>query len=396
MASLARTGGKEVVLRKKIAHVTFDMRIGGAEQVICNLMRNTDAATYDVRVLCLERSVGPFGLQLQRDGFEVASFRRKPGFDWSLIGAVRDYIRTHGINVLHCHQYTPFVYGALAAAFTETSVVFTEHGRFFPDRRRLKRVWANRLLRLLTDDITAISAATGKALTVYEGLPKDRIRIIYNGIDVCKARAATADGLKAALGIPEDASVLGTIARLDAIKNHPMMIEGLRFVHRKHPNTYLLIVGDGEERARIERQVSELELGRHVILTGYRQDAAVFYQVMDLFLLTSRSEGTAMTLLEAMANGVPCIATDVGGNAEVVKDRETGAIVRSNDPLMLAETIDQLLDNRMLREEMGRAGRKRFEDEFTVERMVKEYQRVYDGVTKGGNRLRDGRLRGGK
>jgi len=364
--------------RKKVVHVTFDMAIGGAEQVIYNLIENTDPLKYDVSILCLEQPVGSFGMQLQKKGYQITAFNRKPGFDFSLIRNIRHYIAIRGVDVLHCHQYTPYVYGVLGAAFTPCKIIFTEHGRFHPDRKKFKRTLINPFLNLFTDDVTAISSATCNALADFENFPRNKIRIIYNGIDDAKYLRPYDPNLKNALGISEDARILGTVARLDPIKNQKMMIKALKIVRQIYPETFLIIVGDGPEREELENLASEIQLSSHVIFTGFREDAHLFYRIMNIFLLSSFSEGTAMTILEAMATGLPCIVTDVGGNPEIVENGETGFVVPNNDEKVLAEKINYLLGNEIMMKKMGKAGRRRFEENFTVKKMVKSYQAIYD------------------
>jgi len=368
----------------KVVHVTFDMRIGGAERVICNLIENTDRLKYDVSILCLDQPIGPLGLRLKEKGYQIDALSRKPGFDLSLIGKVRNYIISHNVDVLHCHQYTPYVYGLLGGLFTRRKIIFTEHGRFYPDQQKLKRALVNPLLSRFTDRIIAISAATREALVEYENISKDRIGVIYNGIeDGNRALEKKHDGRKS-LGIGESAFVMGTVARLDSIKNHPMMIKGLKGIQKAFPDTYLVLVGDGPERAGLETLVAELGLSSRVIFTGFREDTAFFYGIMDVFLLTSFSEGTAMTLLEAMAASLPCIVTNVGGNPEIVRDVETGFIIPSDDEKVLVDKIGILLRDKRLIEAMGKAGRKRFEENFTVAKMVREYEKIYEELTVNG------------
>ena len=176
---------------------------------------------------------------------------------------------------------------------------------------------------------------------------------------------------------------MGTVARLDPIKNHEMMIRSLKAVQALHPDTYLIIVGDGPERQRLQCLASDFQLGRHVIITGYREDTEAFYKIMDLFLLTSFSEGMAMTLLEAMACGLPCVATDVGGNAEVVCGGLTGLIIPSGDEAKLGQAICRLLGDKEMRQRMGSEGQKRFSEKFTASRMAQEYEALYDKMLSG-------------
>jgi glycosyltransferase involved in cell wall biosynthesis len=359
------------------------MRIGGAEQVIFNLVRATDPARYAVSVLCLEDSIGPFGVQLKKFGFRLDTLDRKPGFDWSLIRKIRAFVRKNRIDVLHCHQYTPYAYGVFGAAFIGCKVVFTEHGRFYPDVRKTKRCIVNPFLNRLTGAVTAISTATASALERYENFPRRCIRVIYNGIDNERfLNLQKCRDLMSALGISGTDFVLGAVARLDSIKNHPMMIKAFGLIRRKYPYAKLLIVGDGPERQGLEALTAELGLKGSVVFSGFREDTERFYALMDVFLLTSFSEGTAMTLLEAMAAGLPCIATGVGGNPEIVKDGETGFIVPSGDEAALAAKIEIYIKNKDLIKNTGLAGRRRFEENFTVAKMASAYQEIYDRLCK--------------
>lgn len=366
-------------MKKKVVHVTFDMRIGGAEQVIYNLIENTDKSKYDLSIICLDQPIGPFGRKLQERGYKITSFNRKPGFDMSLIRDIRHYVKSHDVDVLHCHQYTPYIYGLLGAAFTKAKVVFTEHGRFYPDERKFKRVLLNPFLNLFTDYVTAISSATRDALVEFENFPREKIRIIYNGIDDSRYVLHEDKSLRQSLGIKEGALILGTVARLDPIKNQKMMIKALKIIQQNYPETFLLIIGDGPERGKLESLASQLNLSSRVLFTGFKEDVHQYLNIMDIFLLTSFSEGTAVTLLEAMASGLPCIVTNVGGNPEIVQDGETGFVIPSDDEKALSEKICILFSNIDLMKRMGKAGRKRFEDNFTVDRMVSAYEAMYDG-----------------
>ncbi len=367
-------------MKKKIAHVTFDMRIGGAEQVIYNLIENTNRSQYEVSVLCLEHSIGPFGRRLQESGYDVVSFNRKPGFDISLIGQIHNYIADHNIDMLHCHQYTPYIYGLFASFFTNVHIIFTEHGRFFPDKRSFKRILFNPVLNILTDYVTAISSATRNALIEYENFPGEKVKIVYNGIDGSLYTSPADTGLRESLGIGQNDYVLGSVARLDPIKNHKMMIKALVRVRSVHPNIYLIIVGDGPEMESLKTFVTGLRLASNVIFTGFKDDIHNYMNIFDLFLLTSFSEGTAMTLLEAMASGIPCIATEVGGNPEIINDDETGFIVPNDDEKVLAEKILVLFGDKPLQKSMGLAGKRRFEERYTVDKMVSAYEEIYEGV----------------
>lgn len=364
-------------MKTNLLHVTFDMHIGGTEQVIKNLIEATDTSKYNLSIFCIETPIGPFGEMLMKKGHHIEAYNRKQGFDLKLLAKLRQYIIHNKIDVLHCHQYTPWVYGALASLLTGSKVIFTEHGRFYPDRSSWKRRYINPLLVMSTDYISAISKATRQALVDYEFIPAHKIEVIYNGINELQTKNSAAAELRKKLSIPLNTVVLGTIARLDPIKNHELLISAFAEIHKKYADSMLVIVGDGETRTQLEQLVNKLEVSDKVIFTGYQENPADYLELMDIFLLTSLSEGTPMTLLEAMSLSKPCIVTDVGGNPEIIQHHITGLVTPSKDQNKLVENLDLLFTDSVFRAKLGYAGRKLFEQKFTAQKMLKQYLPLY-------------------
>ena len=358
-------------------HLTYDMRIGGTEMVIKNLIEGSDSSLFDMSIYCIETPIGPWGIDMQNAGLAITSKARKPGFDISLIFAIRKHIKTYNIDLLHCHQYTPWVYGVLAAFGTKTKVIFTEHGRFYPDSSSWKRKLINPWLCRITDYITAISQATKQALVGFENVPKDRIEVIYNGIKPLKIDPIKTLKLRQKLKIPDNSLVLGTIARLDPIKNHKMMLDAFSIILKVHPDTVLVIVGDGEERENINQQIQALKLNNNVLMTGYDPQPEHYLALMDIFLLSSLSEGTSMTLLEAMSLNKACVVTDAGGNKEVIADGKNGIVTTNDDAAKYAQAILQLVDDKALLNQYGEASQHRFNQLFDVTVMVKRFNDLY-------------------
>lgn len=353
------------------------MAIGGTEQVIRQLVENTDAEKYSVSVLCLESDIGDIGQQLLKQGIDVTALSRQAGFDFSLLRAVRAYLYSKQIDIIHCHQYTPYVYGVLAAFLTRVKVIFTEHGRFYPDFSSRKRKLINPLLALLTGKITSISEATKQALIEFEAFPAEKIQVIYNGIADLSLKQYDTKALKRDLNLVDNEMILGTIARLDPIKNHKMMLRAFKEINCQLPNTKMLIIGDGPLRQETQQLCIELDIREHVIFTGFIVEPQQYLKIMDVFLLPSFSEGTSMTLLEAMSFSKPCVVTDVGGNPEIVKHGQTGIVIANNDQAALQQACVSLLKNIDLQLQYGQAGRQRFLDDFSVENMTVQFEKIY-------------------
>jgi glycosyltransferase involved in cell wall biosynthesis len=365
--------------KTKVLHVTYDMRIGGTEMVIKNIIEGSDKELLDMSIFCIEEPLGPWGEEMRENGIAIHSQNRKDGFDTSLISGIRKVIKEQSIDVLHCHQYTPWVYGVLAAVGLRTKVIFTEHGRFYPDSSSWKRRFINPVLAFFTDHITAISKATKQALVEFEFLNEKKIEVIYNGIQpLPKASAEELKELRVSLQIPEHHMILGTVARLDPIKNQKMMIDAFNEVLKEQPDTTLIIVGDGELMDALQAQVSELGIRDKVIFTGYVTKPGTHIQLFDIFLLSSLSEGTSMTLLEAMSVGVPCVVTDAGGNAEVVEDGVSGVVVKSGFAPEFTSCLLKVLGEKPYFRAMGKNSESRFDTIFIVSKMTSRYKIQYE------------------
>ncbi len=363
----------------KVLHLTYDMRIGGTEMVIKNIIENNSDTEFEMSVFCIEEPLGPWGNELKEKGIKISSQNRATGFDFSLISGLRTYLKNERIDILHCHQYTPWAYGALAAAGTKTKVIFTEHGRFYPDSSSWKRRIVNPILAKLTSSITTISEATKQALVEFEFIPEKLIEVIYNGISPLKTDD-NLSRLKNELGIKDSIFVFGTIARLDPIKNQTMMIRSFADVIKEEPDCILLIVGDGEMMPHLKSLVKELGIKRYVKFTGYISNPANHLAIMDVFLLPSFSEGTSMTLLEAMSIGKTCIVTDAGGNPEIVAHGDTGIVTKNNSQPELTTAMKELLFSPEKTKSFGEAANARFAKLFHAQNMMRKYIAVYNRV----------------
>lgn len=360
----------------RLLHITLNMEIGGTEQVIKQLVANTDSKKFDVGVLCIDGIVGKMGKELQESGVDVESLKRRPGFDLRLIRDLRTLVRDRKVDVLHCHQYTPYIYGLLASIGLGVPVLYTEHGRLYPETYKWKRMLANPILSLFTKSIVSISKATADALVRYENFPRSKIDVVYNGLRNQEI-SIDREEMCESLGIPLDHKVLGTISRLDPIKNQPMMIEAFAKTIEAFPNATLLIVGDGSERESLERLVDSLGIRSNVIFTGFMVKPQPFFQLLDIFLLSSLSEGTSMTLLQAMACEKPSVVTDVGGNPEIVIDGETGCLTPDQDSQSFSKAMLELLECPARCHSMGQAAKSRYLALFSETRMLQEYESRY-------------------
>jgi glycosyltransferase involved in cell wall biosynthesis len=366
--------------RPTVMQVVLSLNPGGTERLVIDIVQRLHGRVRGV-VCCLDEP-GAWANEVTAIGIPVFSLGRAPGFQPSLARAIARLARTEGVALLHCHQYSPFVYGRLAALIDrKLRVVFTEHGRLSDAGPSTKRRVANAFLgRGSGIRLYAVSRELRSHL-VAEGLPPSRVGVIYNGIDVHAApRDSERRAARAALNVGDSTLVVGTAARLDPVKDLGTLVEAFDSFRRARPDALLAIFGDGPQSDALKQRVERLGLGEQVRFLGYRSDVRQLLVGVDVYVNTSLSEGVSLTILEAMAAGLPVIATRVGGTPEVVLDGDTGVLVPPRSSERVADALLSLGADKTRRHAMGTAGRRRAEEKFTLDRMVAEYVEVYDDL----------------
>ena len=362
----------------RVLQIVLSLDPGGTERLVLELASrlHQDIPT---AVCCLDHA-GAWAGELERQGIRVTALNRASGFRPTLGRAVAEAARAHGATVAHAHHYSPFVYGALSRlAGGGLQVVFTEHGRLSDRGPSSKRRLVNTVLRGLASRVYTVSEDVRRHL-IAEGFRPADVGVIYNGIAVGASPTAEERGsVRRDLGVSDDTIVLATIARLDPVKDLGTLVDAVKALPSSR-RVLLIVVGDGDERGRLEARVQSAGVQDRVRFLGHRDDARRWLAGSDLYVNSSISEGVSLTILEAMAAGLPVVATRVGGTPEVVTG-DCGALVPSRDPAALAAAIERLSDDPALRASMRDASRRRVEAHFTLERMVGEYRRVYEELS---------------
>lgn len=364
--------------RPTVCHVLHSLEVGGCE-VLAKDLAIEHADTFRP-VFALLDDVGRLGHELADRGCVVEHIGRRGRFDLMCARRLAQFFHREGVTFVHAHQYGPLFYTALARLSNlNLPILFQEHGRDHPDFRRPKRVFANRLLLSRHDYFVAVGDSVREALVQFEGLERNRIEVIYNGIDLFAhhPHRPSRGIVRQELQFADDDFVVMQVARLNRLKDHTTAFRAIKEVLYRVPNIRLVLVGDGEERAALELKCRNLGLRTHVDFLGSRSDVPHLLQGADVFLLSSISEGIPLTLIEAMATGLPCVATDVGGTSEVVSNGETGLLAPAGDHHMLASHIAELAADQSLRARLGTAGRTRAETHFSSRRMHARYRALY-------------------
>jgi glycosyltransferase involved in cell wall biosynthesis len=324
---------------------------------------------------CLDEE-GSMAADMRAEGFHIEHLQRKPGLDVGCVRRLAQLAKEQQAAVIQAHQYTPFFYSRSPGWWgRRVPVMFTEHGRVYPDLPNRKRMFFNRCFLRACDRVIAVGEAVKQALIDNEGIPRQRIEVIYNGVRLedFSSDLETRFRLRAELGISPERPVAIQVARLDGLKDHATALRTAARVREQIPEFLLLLVGTGLERPAIERQIVELKLESHIKLLGLRTDVRQLLSVADVFLLTSISEGIPVTMIEAMAARLPIVSTAVGGIAEVVVPGETGYLAAAKDDAALARALCNVLQNHETSQRMIAAAAERAARLFSESQMHEAY-----------------------
>ncbi|WP_425616576.1 glycosyltransferase [Anatilimnocola sp. NA78] len=365
--------------RPVVLQVLHSLEVGGAEILATRIARRLQHR-YEFVFGCLD-GLGTLGHELIGEGFRVEVLGRKAGLDVGCVRRLAQLAQSCRAGLIHAHQYTPFFYSRAPGWLgPRVPVLFTEHGRMHPDLPNRKRMLFNRLFLRSQDRVVAVGESVKTALVKNEGIPGNKIEVIYNGVrlDDFTTDASLREQMRSELGIRPQQPVAIQVARLDYLKDHSTAIRAAARVREQHPDFQLLLVGEGPERAKIEHEILERDLGATVRLLGLRSDVRQLLAAGDLFLLTSISEGIPVTLIEAMAARLPIVSTDVGGVAEVVLDGRNGWLAPAKNDEALATGILKVLRNPAQAQQLASAGAERAHDLFSEGQMHRSYATIYD------------------
>lgn len=382
------TGNNEQIRVGFVLHV---MQVAGAEMLVAEIIRRL-ASRIDPVVICLD-AIGPLGEQLRVEGVEVLDVARRPGLDLRAPGRLAAIARRRRLEVLHAHQYTPFFYAALASLLVRPRprVILTEHGRHYPDIVSAKRRLANRLvLARLADRITGVCSFSNNGLHEQDGFPLGRMQVIENGIDLARYQSPRdRTALRRGLSLLPNRRYVATIARFHPVKDHATLLKAFATVAAAVPDVDLLLVGDGPLRPQLESNARDLGVSARVLFWGVRNDVADILAAADVFVLPSLSEAASITLLEAMASGLPVVATNVGGNPEMVRDGIDGLLTPRGDAPAMAKSILAVLNDPARAASLGASARERVRERYQLDRTVDRYFDLYCDVARSASVRKD-------
>jgi glycosyltransferase involved in cell wall biosynthesis len=356
-----------------VVHLVTALEIGGLEVVVANLVRHA-SPRFHQHVICLE-GLGPIASRIESRDVKIEVIGDPGTQVWRSVRELRRRLKELRPDVLHTHNEKAHIRGALALLGWRGApkLVHTRHGRSRVTGRRAQM--ANRLALKRSAFLVSVSD-DANLIALAEGARYERARVIQNGVDV---QAFDASGYEERAGRMRAVMV----CRLSPVKDVATMIRATRIIVNSHPDFHLDIVGDGPARQSLQTLQRVLGLERHVTFHGAQEDVRPYLQQATVFVQSSLSEGISLTLLEAMAAGLPVVATDVGGTAEVVQKGTTGVLVEPENVDALAAAVIRLLTDRAQLVSMSRAARERAERCFDVRQMAAAYEALYaDGASR--------------
>ncbi len=350
--------------RLRVAHVTLGLDVGGQEKLLVEFARHADRDGFELVFVSLTGR-GRLAADLEAQRWPVVALDQPPGLRPRLVLRLARLFRELKVDVVHTHDDKPLLYGAPAARLARVRrVLHTRHGRAFGLSRRQR--FLVRLAARLTDSFVCVSDDCAE-LSRQQGIGGERVQTVRNGIDV--SRFTYAGPCKGGPAL--------TVARLSPEKDLATLVRAAALAVKERPAFRLEVAGDGPCLLELQKLVRTLGMGEHVRFLGEVRDVPSLLARASLFALSSVSEGISLTLLEAMARGLPVAATRVGGNPEVVADGSSGLLVPPGDPAALARAMLDLWGDRNRSLAMGVVGRRRVEQGFDIRRMVARYEALY-------------------
>lgn len=370
--------------RRRIVHVVFSFAVGGLENVIVQLINRLPADRFEHVVLSLT-TISDFRSRIQQPDVRFIELRKPPGHAVPLYPRIYRLLRELRPEVLHTCNLAALEIAPLAWLARVPLRIHAEHGWDAHDplgqNPRYQRL--RKLYRPFVSHYVAVSKGLDDYLGEKVGVEPARRTLIANGVDTDVFAPGPLVAVPGCPFAPGRHWLVGTVGRLQTVKNQPLLAQAFVRLLREHPlaaqRTRLVVVGEGPLRQQVEAILKEAGVQHLAWLPGSRDDVAAVLRMLDCFVLPSLAEGTSCTLQEAMASGVPAVATAVGGTPDLVEEGVTGHLVPSGDEAALADGIWRCLEHPERSQAMGRVARERARSRFGMDAMVRPYERLFSG-----------------
>jgi glycosyltransferase involved in cell wall biosynthesis len=365
---------------RTVLHLIETTGLGGAEQVLLDLVRTLDRKRW--RPVVVVPASGWLRDKLDEEGIEVIELPERGAFDLAWLARIVAITRRVDAAVIHSHLFGSAVRAGIIARICGIPAIGTIHGQmdFQPHER-----WKGFKLRIVRQGLRGlvfVSEPLRQLCLESMRLRPSMTQVISNGVDASRFTPERKSNVRLELGISSDEFVVGCVGRLQPVKGTDTFIEAAARLKSISPGCRFVVVGDGD--ADYTRQLvalrDRLGLSNDLIFTGFRADVSEVMKAFDIYALTSRSEGFSLSTIEAMASGLPVVATRCGGPEQIVEDGATGFLVENGSPDAVANAIDRLRRDRKQRARFGTAAREVVLKRYTLEAQVRAYEALYDRV----------------
>ncbi|MCX8086132.1 MAG: glycosyltransferase [Rhodocyclaceae bacterium] len=357
-----------------VLHTESSKGWGGQENRTLNEMLGLRELGHTALLAC--QPGARLGTRAREAGFTVFETPMRSAFDLPAILRLRRFIAEKRPDIINTHSSRDTQLAGLAARS------LLHRPRIVRTRHLALPITSRFTYRVLPDRVVAVSNHVARYLAC-AGVPTERIATVHTGIDLTRYVAPETGGtLRAELGLPENAPIVGTVAILRRKKGHADLLEAIPAVLARFPETHFVFAGDGPQRANLERRIAELQLTAYVHLLGLRRDVVNLLASFDLFVLPTHQEALGTAFVEAGAMGLAAIGSRVDGVPEVIDDGKTGLLVPVKDPLALAQAIIALLADPERRRALGEAAREKVRQNFSRQAMVAGMLEVYEGFMR--------------
>ena len=370
-----------------VVHIIHRLAIGGLENGLVNLINNMPEDRYRHAIICLKNSSN-LRERFKRQRIEVVELNKQEGKDFRVYGRLWKVLRRLQPDIVHTRNLSGLEYLVPSTLAAVPGRIHGEHGRdvYDLDGMNAKYNLLRKITKPFVHQYVSVSVDLASWLIHTVGVHPDTVTQIYNGVDLQRFRPR--NGYRSPVGPRgfafSETMVVGTVGRMEAVKDQLTLVRSFLHLLGTEPNgrgrLRLVIIGDGSLRMEAQEVLRDAKADHLAWLPGERDDIPDMMRGFDLFVLPSLREGISNTILEAMASGLPVVATRVGGNPELVIEGETGMLVPPSDPAAMANAIWTYLDHPEFLKAHGQAGRKRVEQHFNMEKMVNGYMEVYDKV----------------
>jgi len=359
----------------RILHIIHQLGVGGAENGIVNLVNQMNPAEFDTGI-CTFSGGGSLTGRLDRFKTDLFELNKRNGNDPLLILRLGRKLRKWKPNIVHTHSWGTLVEGILGSKLAGVPIVV--HGEHGTIQRKPLNLFIQRLFWHMADQILSVSSAHRERISEVIKYPQNKIKVVLNGVDTMRFKPNLRfHQIREELGLNRDQTLIGTVGRLVPVKNHRFLLHAFAKLCEQCDSCWLAIVGDGPLEKDLKQISQDLGIGSRVFMMGLRTDMPPILQAFDIFVLPSISEGMSNIILEAMSTALPVVATNVGGNPDIVQDGVNGRIVELGDIGGLSRILGELLEQKNSRKSLGEQARKMILTRFGLSVMVRNYEKLY-------------------